>query len=138
MRGIDGPLDWREFADCAQVDPEMWFPESPSSAERDQALLICEACPVRIECLTESLATGSTEGMWGGFSESDRKRMFRAVAAGERPEAVALREVAANDDTASREAAARAEHRRRMADKKNASAKRRRAEANRESDRCVA
>ena len=138
MRGVDGPLGWREFADCAQVDPEIWFPESPSSSERAFARLTCESCPVRVECLTESLTSGSAFGMWGGFSESEREHLFRQVAQGESALDVALRAIEEDGDAASRDAAERAERRRRAKERKNAAGRERRANNNREVQQCVA
>jgi WhiB family redox-sensing transcriptional regulator len=33
---------------------------------------VCEACPVRRQCVTHALTVGEEYGVWGGFSENDR------------------------------------------------------------------
>jgi len=62
---------------CAQVDPELWFPEKGGSTREAKAL--CARCPVRPECLAYALAHDERFGIWGGASERDRRRMKRAT-----------------------------------------------------------
>lgn len=71
---------WREMALCAQVDPELWFPEmgEPSAA----AKLICGWCEVRAECLAFALANNEQYGVWGGLSVKDRQFLRRALRRG--------------------------------------------------------
>lgn len=71
-----------EQALCAQADPEAWFPLKGGSTR--QAKDVCAHCPIREACLEVALANGYREGIWGGTSWLERKRMLRdrrAVAA---------------------------------------------------------
>lgn len=68
---------WRDIALCAEVDPELWFPErgEPSTA----AKLVCGWCPVRAECLAFALERNEQFGVWGGLSAMERRRLRRAL-----------------------------------------------------------
>ena len=37
---------------------------------------ICMRCPVRLECLDWALETREPFGVWGGYSESERKQIL--------------------------------------------------------------
>ena len=49
---------------CRREDPELYFAESPSDVELAKAL--CQACPVRAECLAGALERREPWGVWGG------------------------------------------------------------------------
>jgi hypothetical protein len=69
------PGDWRGQALCAQVDPDIFFPdkgESPAAAKR-----VCASCEVRAECLQDALDRGERFGVWGGLSEHERRVLAR-------------------------------------------------------------
>ena len=72
--------DWRDAALCAQVDPELFFPEQNASVR--PALALCQRCPVRQECLELALTIEGPPvvGVWGGSSEAERSRMRRPAA----------------------------------------------------------
>jgi WhiB family redox-sensing transcriptional regulator len=66
---------WRDRALCAQVDPELFFPdkgESPRPAKR-----VCASCEVRVECLQDALDRREPFGIWGGLSERERRVLAR-------------------------------------------------------------
>ncbi len=44
-----------------------------------QAKKICQICPVQEECLQYALATNQSEGVWGGMSSGDRRRLRRRL-----------------------------------------------------------
>ncbi|MGW8565688.1 WhiB family transcriptional regulator [Isoptericola sp. NPDC055881] len=67
-----------EMALCAQADPEAWFPEKGGSTRTAKA--VCAHCPIREACLEVALANGYREGVWGGASWLERKRILRARA----------------------------------------------------------
>ena len=71
---------WRDRARCAETDPDLWFPEKghPVAA----AKRICFACEVRDECLAYALAHPELLGVWGGFTEPQRRvlRLAREAA----------------------------------------------------------
>jgi WhiB family redox-sensing transcriptional regulator len=78
----DGPdLSWQDRALCAQTDPEAFFPEKGGSTR--EAKRVCRGCVVKAECLDYALETDQGFGIWGGFSERERRRLKRgAIAAG--------------------------------------------------------
>lgn len=65
---------WQSYALCAEVDPELFFPEKGVSAAT--ARKICFACPVRTECLDWAISNGETSGVWGGLSERERRGLM--------------------------------------------------------------
>ena len=81
-----GPPAWMTGGVCAQVDPELWFPEKGGSTREAKAL--CTGCPVQVQCLAYALANDERFGVWGGASERDRRRMKRTTT---RPQGVPVR-----------------------------------------------
>lgn len=73
-----GGEDWRRLALCAQVDPELWFPERGES--KRAAKQLCRRCESRLPCLRYALENRVPHGVWGGFSERQRSRMRLADA----------------------------------------------------------
>lgn len=72
------PGDWREWALCAEVDPDAFFPEKGESTRSAKA--ICRRCLVRVECLRSALANDERFGVWGGLSDRERRRLRRMSA----------------------------------------------------------
>ncbi len=68
-------LDWQADAACRTIDTDLFFPAS--EAEAAPALAICATCPVRQECLEWALATRQHDGVWGGTTDSERRRIRR-------------------------------------------------------------
>ena len=66
---------WRDNALCAQTDPELFFPEKGRAAH--DAIAICRSCDVQKKCLEWALVHGE-HGIWGGTTESDRRKLRRA------------------------------------------------------------
>lgn len=66
--------DWRERALCAEVDPELFFPEG-QGASSNEAKRVCAACDVIDACLAFALAEGPFDGVWGGTSAFERRGM---------------------------------------------------------------
>jgi WhiB family redox-sensing transcriptional regulator len=61
---------------CAEVDPELFFPEKGSSAGRAKAL--CRRCPEVVECLRWAM-DHDERGIWGATSDRQRERMRRSA-----------------------------------------------------------
>jgi WhiB family transcriptional regulator, redox-sensing transcriptional regulator len=72
-------MAWADWAVCAEVDAELWFPEKGGSSR--QAKMICRACPVRIECLNFALDRNERFGIYGGLTERERRNLKRTEAA---------------------------------------------------------
>ena len=58
------PVDWQGAARCAEVDPEIFFPERGGSSKAARA--VCAVCDVRAECLEYALNNKEQFGIWGG------------------------------------------------------------------------
>jgi WhiB family redox-sensing transcriptional regulator len=59
---VEDGLDWA--LPCHQVDPDLFFAESPADVERAKAL--CVDCPLRATCLAGALERREPRGVWGG------------------------------------------------------------------------
>ena len=70
---IEDEVPWEAFALCAQVDPEMFFPDKGQSSA--PAKRVCMGCEVRIECLEDALQKGERYGVRGGKSERQRRKI---------------------------------------------------------------
>jgi WhiB family redox-sensing transcriptional regulator len=68
-------LAWRQRASCRGVEPEIFYPVSEEEAEEAKA--ICESCTVRETCLEYALSNRERDGVWGGATERERRRMIR-------------------------------------------------------------
>jgi WhiB family redox-sensing transcriptional regulator len=66
---------WRDHAACRGVDPDLFYPVSDEDAEPAKA--ICDLCPVRTACLEHALAVRERDGVWGGATERERRRLIR-------------------------------------------------------------
>jgi WhiB family redox-sensing transcriptional regulator len=66
---------WRNRAACRGIDPTVFYPASDDDAEEARA--ICGTCPVRQPCLEHALASREREGVWGGLTERERRRIVR-------------------------------------------------------------
>ena len=70
-------LPWMRWASCAEVDPDMFFPELGDAAGAEQAKSVCRRCPVRERCLAYALDNNEEHGIWGGLSMQERRRLRR-------------------------------------------------------------
>ena len=66
---------WRQRAACRGLDPEIFYPASDEEAEEAKA--ICVSCPVHQLCLEHALAHRERDGVWGGLTERERRRVLR-------------------------------------------------------------
>lgn len=66
---------WRKRAACRGLDPEVFYPASDEEAEEAKA--ICGECPVRQLCLEHALTHRERDGVWGGLTERERRRLVR-------------------------------------------------------------
>jgi WhiB family transcriptional regulator, redox-sensing transcriptional regulator len=68
-------LSWQQRAECRGVDPDVFYPTSEE--ETAEAKAICMACPVQEPCLDYALASRERDGVWGGCTERERRRIIR-------------------------------------------------------------
>ena len=66
---------WRQLAACRGVEPDIFYPASDEEAEAAKA--VCGVCPVRQPCLEFALANRERDGVWGGATEKERRRILR-------------------------------------------------------------
>lgn len=64
---------------CAQVDPELFFPENKMDAVQKIKVVrpLCESCEFRKPCLEYALKHRDLYGIWGGATEQERQLMRR-------------------------------------------------------------
>lgn len=76
------PKSWRDkTAACADeaYDPEWWFSHA-DSPEAKEARRICRTeCPLLEQCLAHALITNEQNGVWGGLSPQERRRLAPKV-----------------------------------------------------------
>lgn len=58
--------EWRERAACLDVDPELFFPLSVADPCIEDAIKVCQRCPVMSECLEHATNERAIVGVWGG------------------------------------------------------------------------
>ena len=81
----DGTQDWTALGLCTSQDPDELF---VSGAAQNRAKLVCQACPVRTECLSDALDNQVEFGVWGGMTERERRALLKR-----RPDVVSWREL---------------------------------------------
>jgi WhiB family transcriptional regulator, redox-sensing transcriptional regulator len=72
--------NWRDYAQCKEEDPELFFPigsSGPALLQTEQAKAVCRRCIVTDACLNWALESGQDAGIWGGMSEDERRAIKR-------------------------------------------------------------
>ena len=64
---------WMADALCTQTDPDAFFPEQGDSLA--PARRVCGACGVQAECVEYANRLGIVDGVFGGLSASQRRRL---------------------------------------------------------------
>jgi WhiB family redox-sensing transcriptional regulator len=70
------PFDGTQL--CVDSDPEIFFPEDYTYKNReviDEAKSICGDCWMQKACLDYSMQDPDLEGIWGGTTPLERKRL---------------------------------------------------------------
>ena len=67
-----------EAAACRGMDPAIFITERGQSTS--PAKEVCSGCAVREECLVHAVVTREKQGVWGGLSERQRKKVRVGVA----------------------------------------------------------
>ena len=71
-------MTWEERAACLEAeDRDDWFADAGDHDARRRALAVCQACPVRVECLEEAIRR-RWPGIWGATTGPERLRLIRA------------------------------------------------------------
>lgn len=74
--------DWQKYARCRSMDTNVFFPPDDvrggARLRRERiAKTVCGQCPVLERCRIFALYSAETFGVWGGLSESERRRVKR-------------------------------------------------------------
>jgi WhiB family transcriptional regulator, redox-sensing transcriptional regulator len=78
MNAIDNRAGWWSAAACSTADPELFFPISslgPALRQVAQAKAVCARCHIRQACLRYALDAGPVQGIWGGTTAAERRRL---------------------------------------------------------------
>lgn len=75
--------EWFESAACLGIPraADIFYPVGTTGMAEDQIAIaksICAGCPVQLDCLEWALAHDE-QGVWGGMSEDDRRRLRRRL-----------------------------------------------------------
>lgn len=76
--------DWQLTAACRDTDPAVCFhPDNERGEPRARrvraAKQVCRRCSVRDRCLEYALGSSERHGIWGGYTEDERKKLRRPV-----------------------------------------------------------
>ena len=66
--------DWASRGACRSSDPDALFVQG---AAQNRVKTVCMSCPVRTECLADSLDNRIEFGVWGGMTERERRALRR-------------------------------------------------------------
>ncbi len=65
---------WREVAACTDMDVDFF---STTDAAVGRAKDVCGDCSVAVECLEFAVETNQPDGIWGGMTVNERRRVRR-------------------------------------------------------------
>lgn len=68
-------LSWRQQSACRGLDPEIFYPTTDEEAEAAKG--VCGSCSVQEACLEHALGSRERDGVWGGCTEKERRRIIR-------------------------------------------------------------
>lgn len=85
MRLEDNDFEWHDRAACKGLPSEIFFlPVGGSPTHKQNAVSVCNGCPVKERCLDWAVNNRVEHGIWGGKSERERRivareRMIRRI-----------------------------------------------------------
>jgi WhiB family redox-sensing transcriptional regulator len=68
-------MSWRTQGACLGLDPQIFYPETDEEAQ--PAKDVCAGCAVSTTCLEYALSRREKDGVWGGCTERERRRIIR-------------------------------------------------------------
>jgi WhiB family redox-sensing transcriptional regulator len=75
--------DWRSQGACLSADPDLFFPISTTgsaAAQVAEAKAVCARCAVRTQCAGYALEHLDVQGIWGGTTDDERRKLRRSRA----------------------------------------------------------
>lgn len=82
MTAIEDRYRWMDYALCAQVDPDLWFPDTGDNGASSAAKKVCATCVVKAPCalwLASFSDVKDSYGIAGGMSSRGRRRVRHEV-----------------------------------------------------------
>lgn len=73
----DSKPSWQDSAACRGLDPSIFYPADDEDMVVTTAKEVCDQCPVSEPCLEHALARREKNGVWGGYTERERRRILR-------------------------------------------------------------
>lgn len=68
-------VSWRSKGACQGLDADIFYPDNDDHA--DIAKSVCAECAVRIACLDYAVENHEHQGVWGGATARERRRILR-------------------------------------------------------------
>lgn len=65
--------EWAQRSACLGADPDLFFVEKGQTFAEGRK--VCATCPVVAECLDAAVQRREGDGLWGGASERERRRL---------------------------------------------------------------
>lgn len=83
LRAVMGEPGTEDKPACADVDPELFFPNYNEGGgfTEARAKAVCRGCPLRNGCLEFALHTGDQFAILGGMTPAERQSILRRRAA---------------------------------------------------------
>jgi hypothetical protein len=72
----NGNMDWADEAACKDTPLDIWFTELGFHADQE-AIRICNRCPVINQCRDYAINNDQTDGIWGGMTPDQRFKHSR-------------------------------------------------------------
>jgi WhiB family redox-sensing transcriptional regulator len=69
---------WMSSAACAEIPGDLWYPEKGSNQFTSNVKAVCKGCPVQRQCLDYAIANCENDGVWGGLTVKERRKLRRA------------------------------------------------------------
>ncbi|MEW2302068.1 WhiB family transcriptional regulator [Streptomyces sp. NPDC006655] len=72
--------EWRHLSACKGEETDLFFPvgeSGPAQHQAEEAKSYCRRCPVERQCLQFALELSITDGIWGGLTEKERRKLQR-------------------------------------------------------------
>lgn len=78
-RSTHAEYPWLVDAACRGLDADLFYPDKGRTDEAAAAKTVCRRCTVRAECLDYAMRNVEKYGIWGGFSDRERRALRRRL-----------------------------------------------------------
>jgi len=76
-RDVNTDITWRAQAACRGLYPDLFYPPYPETRDQQTraAQVVCATCPVKAQCLAYAVEHNEHDGIWGGTTHAERRRL---------------------------------------------------------------